>query len=62
MPLSFSSDLSEPLVKKLNLNDCWFVDTAARFKPPNEKSNEALSSEMVKIGSHELNIKSHFRD
>lgn len=59
---SLSSDLPEPLAKRLKENHSWFVDTVARFKPPNEKSKDALSSEKLKIGSHELSIKPPLRD
>ncbi|XVE48907.1 hypothetical protein DITRI_Ditri01bG0039400 [Diplodiscus trichospermus] len=58
-----SDDLPEPLAKKLKENHDWFVETVARFKPPNEKSKEALmSSQQLKIGSNELTVKPDFRD
>lgn len=59
---SLSSDLPEPLAKRLKENHFWFIDSVARFKPPNEKSKEALGSEKLKIGSHELSIKPPLRD
>ncbi|GLT30700.1 hypothetical protein SLA2020_054910 [Shorea laevis] len=59
---SHSSDLPEPLVKKLKENHSWFVDTVSRFKPPNAKSKDALSSDKIKIGSHELIVKPKFRE
>ena len=44
-------------------NHDWFVETVARFKPPNAKSKEALmSSQKIKIGPHELTVKPDFRD
>ncbi|KAB2602437.1 nucleoporin NUP188-like protein [Pyrus ussuriensis x Pyrus communis] len=36
--------------------------TLSRFKPPNENSREALNSQQVKIGSHQLNIKPELKD
>lgn len=49
--------------KKLKENHDWFVETVSRFKPPNEKSKEALmSSQKVKIGPHELTIKPDSRE
>ncbi|XVF00933.1 hypothetical protein REPUB_Repub04eG0044900 [Reevesia pubescens] len=58
-----SDDIPKPLVKKLKENHDWFVETVARFKPPNEKSKEALmSSQQIKIGLHELTINPDFRD
>ncbi|XWS67769.1 hypothetical protein CRYUN_Cryun04dG0033700 [Craigia yunnanensis] len=58
-----SDDIPEPLAKKLKENHDWFVETVARFKPPNEKSKEALmSSQKIKIGLHELTVKPDFRD
>ncbi|KAK3195082.1 hypothetical protein Dsin_026392 [Dipteronia sinensis] len=59
---SLSSDLSPNLVKKLEENRAWFVETVSRFKPPNEKSKEALNSQIVKVGSHQLLINSEFKD
>lgn len=43
-------------------NHDWFVETVTRFKPPNEKSKEALNSQQIKIGPHELTVKPDFRD
>lgn len=49
--------------KKLKDNHDWFVHTVSRFKPPNEKSREALnSSQQLKIGSHQLNIQPDLKD
>ncbi|KAF3434642.1 hypothetical protein FNV43_RR21727 [Rhamnella rubrinervis] len=57
-----SSDLPPNLVKKLKGNHSWFVNTLSFFKPPNEKSREALNSQQVKIGSHLLNIQPELKD
>ncbi|KAI9181025.1 hypothetical protein LWI28_010510 [Acer negundo] len=59
---SLSFDLSPNLVKKLEENRAWFVETVSRFKPPNEKSKAALNSQIVKVGSHQLLINSEFKD
>lgn len=60
--VSLSSDLHPNLVKKLKENHAWFVDTMSLFKPPNQKSKEALNSQKVKIGSHELNIQPELKE
>ncbi|CAB4290830.1 unnamed protein product [Prunus armeniaca] len=59
---SLSSDLPPNLVKKLKDNHAWFVDTLSHFKPPNENSREALNSQQVKVGSHQLDIKPELKD
>ncbi|XP_027354241.1 uncharacterized protein LOC113864573 [Abrus precatorius] len=59
---SLSSDLPPNLAKKLKDNHAWFVDTLSRFKPPNQKSKEALNSKMLKIGSYQLTIQPHLKD
>jgi nuclear pore complex protein Nup188 len=46
----------------LKENRDWFVDTVSRFKSPNEKSKEALNSEVVKIGAHQLTIQSELKE
>ena len=43
--------------KKLKDNHAWFVETVSLFKKPNANSREALNSEIVKIGSHEVTVK-----
>ena len=48
--------------KKLKDNHSWFVDTLSRFKPPSQKSKEALTSKKLKIGSHELTIQPQLKD
>ncbi|XP_038706390.1 uncharacterized protein LOC120001936 isoform X2 [Tripterygium wilfordii] len=57
-----SSDLPPHLCKKLKDNHAWFVDTVSLFKPPNEKSKDALNSQKVIIGSHELNIRPDLKE
>ncbi|KAJ6409886.1 hypothetical protein OIU84_009385 [Salix udensis] len=52
-----SSDLPPHLAKKLKENHAWFVETVSLFKKPNAKSREALNSEIIKIGSHEVTVK-----
>ncbi|GMP64164.1 hypothetical protein CsSME_00025565 [Camellia sinensis var. sinensis] len=57
-----SSDLPPHLVKKMNANHAWFLDTVSRFKPPNEKSREVLNSHRVNVGSHQLTIQPELKD
>ena len=38
-------------------NHVWFVETVSLFKKPNANSREALNSEIIKIGSHEVTVK-----
>uniref|UniRef100_A0A803NF80 Nucleoporin NUP188 homolog n=1 Tax=Cannabis sativa TaxID=3483 RepID=A0A803NF80_CANSA len=57
-----SCDLPPSLLKKLKDNHYWFVDTVSCFKPPNEKSREALNSQQLKIGSHQLKIQPELKD
>ncbi|KAI9127540.1 hypothetical protein K1719_000533 [Acacia pycnantha] len=59
---SLASDLPQNLVKKLKDNHSWLVDAVSRFKPPNEKSKEALNSKKLQIGSHQLTIQTHLKD
>ncbi|XP_011046730.1 PREDICTED: uncharacterized protein LOC105141252 isoform X1 [Populus euphratica] len=54
---SLSSDLPPHLAKKLKDNHAWFVETVSLFKKPNANSREALDSEIIKIGSHEVTVK-----
>lgn len=49
-------------MKKLEGNRAWLVESVSRFKPPNEKSKEALNSGVVKIGAHELSIKREMKE
>ncbi|KAG6709285.1 hypothetical protein I3842_06G125100 [Carya illinoinensis] len=57
-----SSDLPPNLVKKLRDNHTWFVDTVSCFKPPNAKSREALNSQKIKLGTHQLSIQPELRE
>lgn len=59
---SLSSDLPLNLVKKLKDNHAWFVDTLSCFKPPNQKSKDALNSKNVKVGSHQMTIEPQLKD
>ncbi|WJX51140.1 hypothetical protein P8452_37363 [Trifolium repens] len=59
---SLSSDLPLYLANKLKENHAWFVDILSCFKPPNQKSKDALNSKNLKIGSQLLNIQSHLKD
>ncbi|CAK8576856.1 unnamed protein product [Lathyrus sativus] len=59
---SLSSDLPLNLAKKLKDNHAWFLNALYCFKPPNQKSKEALNSKKLKIGSHQLTIQSHLKD
>lgn len=58
--IEFSCRLAQ--LKKLKDNHAWFVDTVFLFKPPNEKSKAALNSKLVKIGSHQLDIKPELKE
>ncbi|XP_057748155.1 uncharacterized protein LOC130967358 isoform X2 [Arachis stenosperma] len=60
--LSPSSDLPPNLAKKLKENHSWFADLLLRFKPPSQKSKEALNSKKLKIGSHELTVQPELKD
>ncbi|XP_054786453.1 uncharacterized protein LOC129292825 isoform X2 [Prosopis cineraria] len=57
-----SSDLPQNLVKKLKDNHSWLLDAVSRFKPPNEKSKEALNSKKLQIGCHQLTVQTHLKD
>lgn len=48
--------------KKLKDNHGWLVDAVSRFKPPNEKSKEALNSKELHIGSRQLTVQPHLKD
>ncbi|GMH23663.1 hypothetical protein Nepgr_025506 [Nepenthes gracilis] len=58
----FSSDPPSSLVDMLKENHAWFLDNINLFKPPNQKSKEALDSERIKVGAHEFSIKHELRD
>ncbi|CAH8273756.1 unnamed protein product [Arabidopsis lyrata] len=59
---SLSDDLPQPIAKKLEENHAWFLGTLSMFKPPSEKSKEALNSDVVKIKEHQLVIKPQLKD
>ncbi|KAK2983795.1 hypothetical protein RJ640_017198, partial [Escallonia rubra] len=59
---SLSSELPSSLVKKLNENHAWFLETVARFKPPNQTSRDALEARQVNVGSHQLTVQPELRD
>ncbi|KAL5055383.1 hypothetical protein RYX36_036065 [Vicia faba] len=59
---SLSSDLPLNLDKKLKDNHAWFLNALSCFKPPNQKSKEALNSKKLKIGSQQLTIQSLLKD
>ncbi|KAA8536013.1 hypothetical protein F0562_028491 [Nyssa sinensis] len=60
--VSLSADLPPPLVKKLTDNHVWFLDTVSLFKPPNQKSREALNSPKFNIGPHQLTVQPELKD
>ncbi|KAL2537742.1 hypothetical protein Fot_19133 [Forsythia ovata] len=59
---SLASEFPPSLENKLKDNHTWFLDTVLLFKPPNQKSKEALDTQKIKIGSHELNIQPELKD
>ncbi|KAI4297724.1 hypothetical protein L6164_037599 [Bauhinia variegata] len=59
---SLSTELPQNLAKKLKDNHAWFLNTVSLFKTPNEKSREALNSQKLQIGSHQLTIQSELKD
>lgn len=48
--------------KKLKENHAWFLGTVNLFKPPNQKSREALDAKKVKIGSRQLTIQPELKE
>ncbi|KAK9070882.1 hypothetical protein SSX86_009450 [Deinandra increscens subsp. villosa] len=60
--LSPSSELPISLENKLKENRLWLLNSVSLFKPPNQKSREALDSQQVQIGSHQLNIQTKFKE
>ncbi|GAB4838480.1 hypothetical protein Ancab_028024 [Ancistrocladus abbreviatus] len=60
--IPLSSEPPPSLVDKLKEYHPWFLDNVNLFKPPNPKSREALNSEKIKVGLHELTIKPELRD
>ncbi|VVB09622.1 unnamed protein product [Arabis nemorensis] len=59
---SLSDDLPQSIVKELEENHAWFVNTLSMFKPPSVKSKEALNSDLVKIKEHQLVIKPELKE
>lgn len=59
-----SSDLPPSLEKKLKDNHAWFLETVRLFKPPDQKSREALAldTKLLKLGSHQLTVQPALRD
>ncbi|GER50288.1 hypothetical protein STAS_27578 [Striga asiatica] len=53
---SISSEIPRDLENKVRDNHAWFLDTTAKFRPPSQKSKEALDSRSIKIGPHEFNV------
>lgn len=40
----------------------WLLNSLSLFKPPNQKSREALDSQQLQIGSHQLTIHSNLKE
>ncbi|KFK30471.1 hypothetical protein AALP_AA7G265400 [Arabis alpina] len=59
---SLYDDLPDRIVKKLEENHAWFVNTLSMFKSPSVKSKEALNSDVVKIKEHQLVIKPELKE
>ncbi|CAA0807688.1 Protein of unknown function (DUF3414 [Striga hermonthica] len=53
---SVSSEIPPDLENKVRDNQAWFLDTTSKFRPPSQKSKEALDSPSIKIGPHEFNV------
>ncbi|CAH1423389.1 unnamed protein product [Lactuca virosa] len=60
--LSPSSELPISLVNKLKVNHSWLLGSVSLFKPPNQKSREALDSQQLQIGSHQLTIQPRLKE
>ncbi|KAL8188648.1 hypothetical protein R6Q57_029668 [Mikania cordata] len=60
--LSPSSELPIYLANKLKENHLWLLNSVSLFKSPNQKSREALDSQQVQIGSHQLTIQTKFKE
>ncbi|XP_016496025.2 uncharacterized protein LOC107815035 isoform X1 [Nicotiana tabacum] len=54
--VSLSSDLPPLLEKKIKDNHAWFLHTISLFKPPNQKSRDALDAGRLKIGPHQITV------
>nr|XP_043624466.1 uncharacterized protein LOC122596031 [Erigeron canadensis] len=57
-----SSQLPLSLENKLKDNHSWLLNSVSMFKPPNQKSKEALDSPQIQVGSHRLNIDTKFKE
>ncbi|KAE9620270.1 hypothetical protein Lalb_Chr01g0001341 [Lupinus albus] len=57
-----SSDLPSNLANKLKDNHSWFLHTLSLFNPPNQKSNQALNSNQLVIGQHQITVQQHLKD
>ncbi|XP_021988826.1 uncharacterized protein LOC110885447 isoform X1 [Helianthus annuus] len=60
--LSPSSELPISLANKLKENHLWLLNSVSLFKPPSQKSKEALDSQQVQIGSHRLTVQTKFKE
>ncbi|KAI3798466.1 hypothetical protein L1987_33743 [Smallanthus sonchifolius] len=60
--LSPSSELPISPANKLKENYLWLLNSVSLFKSPNQKSREALDSQQVQIGSHQLTIQTKFKE
>ncbi|KAL8234414.1 hypothetical protein R6Q59_020514 [Mikania micrantha] len=60
--LSPSSEFPISLANKLKENHLWLLNSVSLFKSPNQKSREALDSQQVQIGSHQLTIQTKFKE
>ncbi|CAA3010617.1 Hypothetical predicted protein [Olea europaea subsp. europaea] len=57
-----ASEFPSYLEKQLKDNHAWFLNSILLFKPPNQKSKEALFAQKIKIGSHEVNVQPELKD
>nr|GMD09812.1 nuclear pore complex protein Nup188 [Ipomoea batatas] len=60
--ISLSSDITSSLERKLKENHPWFLDAKSLFKPPNQKSREALDASAVKIDSRQITIRPELKE
>lgn len=49
-------------VNKLKENHSWLLGSVSLFKPPSQKSREALDSQQLQIGSHQLTIQPRLKE
>ncbi|URE33858.1 mRNA transport [Musa troglodytarum] len=57
-----SEKLPDHLAEKLRRNHAWFVNSVARFKPPDRTSRLALDSHEIAVGSHRLLVKPELKN